>query len=1016
MSRSPNKRKIELMLLVAVQFVILCGLALTFLGKQAVLQASLPSHPLDINTMTAKQFAQALSVSSAVGEQIVTQREARRGHEFNAVYDLKRAAALQNVPSSPIDDRFVARLPGDVSRGFLGGTALFLLAFFLMHGLLRKAAPEADPFLLPLVAFLSGMGLMMLYTVKDPYRDTFVFVSQVWGIALYGLVALAFPLLRVFAQIPLRRYQYAYAAVSAGLMLLLIGAGGGPGDVHIRVFGFEPVEFIKVLLVFFVVSYLSERRGALGDARSTLPRARDFAPLALVYACTLFLFVIVRDLGPAVLLFGAFLALLYLATQRAVYPIVGVVLLLLAAFVGYKLHVGFFATRVTMWLHPWENTDPRGAQLAQGLWGMATGGLDGSGLGLGTPGLMPRAGSDLVFASIGEELGLVGALSVLLVYVLLIARGFRIALRAVTEFDRLLAAGLTILLALQTMIIVGGVTGLVPLTGITLPFVSFGSSSLVANFFTIGVLLHLSHKTLPANVADRATPEWIRAARGVALGCGVYLLLGIGVFRLMDVQGVRNVWTATHALKTPDRDQLVQGQLRPGEKLRPHINPRLTAYADAIPRGKIVDRNGLTLARDASPEEAGATGLLTPDGRRRVYPGGPACAHLMLAVESTPSDTNPWGRNGRLRGFATFADLLPAYRHQFLPYGPRPKGQNVRLAIVLADQQAATEALRRYAAQVRDRRTGRPKEKGAAVLLNAATGEVLAAATIPTFDPQTLTTDEWNTLHTARDKKNILLNRALAGLYPPGSAFKIVTATAALETGKADTVVQCSHTDTNVVWHANERTYARRRITDEEGFVPHGRTDMARALRVSCNVFFAHLAIDVGAGALDTTARRRFELAHMPTLAKLGEDLPDCGYGQGAVSVTPLEMARVAQAIANGGSLLPARFIEDEAPGAAPLAALSSDQAARLQTMLAAVTVPGGTAQGVFDDLRVRVAGKTGSAQNNQGDGQTHSWFAGFAPAQNPTLAFACIVENGGFGRAAAAPVCREMLRKALNE
>lgn len=1012
MSRPTSKRKVELMLLVAVQFVVLCGLALTFLGKRAT--TPLPPSPININTATASQFAQALSVGKDSGQQVVAYREKQRGHQFNAVFDLKRF--VRDLPTSPVDDRFVVRAPAEVTRGFWGGTALFLLAFFVMHGLLRRAAPNADPFLLPLVALLSGLGLMMVYSVKDPYRDTFVFVSQIWGIALYGLVALAIPLLRPFGRLPLRRYQYAYAAVSALLMLLLLKAGGGPGDVHIRVFGFEPVEIIKVLLVFFVVSYLAERRGALGDATSAVPRARDFLPLALIYACTLFLFVLVRDLGPAVLLFGAFLALLYLATQRAVYPLVGTVLLLLAAFVGYKLHFGFFATRVTMWLHPWDNTERLGAQLGQGLWGMATGGLDGSGLGLGRTEFMPRAGSDLIFASLGEELGLVGTLTVLIVYTLLIARGFRVALRAVTEFDRLLAAGLTILLALQTMIITGGVTGLVPLTGITLPFVSFGASSLVANFFLMGVLLHLSGKTLAAEAADRATPEWTRSARVVAVGCGAYLLLGIGVFRLIDVQGVRDVWTATHPLRTPDRDQLVDGRLKPGETPRPHVNPRLLAYADQIPRGKILDRNGTALAKDALPDDAGATGLLTPDGRQRIYPGGPACAHLLMAVEAPASPTNPLGRNDVLRGFDTYADLLAAYRHQNTGYGPHPHGHDVRLSIALEDQQAATDALRRYAGQVRDRRTGRPKDRGAAVLLNAATGEVLAAASLPTFDPGDLTGDEWARLKAGADKKSTLLNRALAGLYPPGSSFKIVTATAALEHGRGGAVFSCHHTDYNVVWRFHGHTYARRRVTDEEGFVPHGATDMAKALRVSCNVYFAHLGMDVGAEALDATARQRFELGHMPTLAKLGEDLPDCAYGQGAVTTTPLEMARVAQAVAHNGQLLPVLFVPGRPSQQAPVTALSPEQAARLQTMLAAVTAPGGTAQGVFDGLPVHVAGKTGSAQNGQGDGMTHSWFVGFAPVENPTLAFACVVENGGFGRSAAAPVCREMVRKALSE
>ncbi|MBV9850650.1 MAG: FtsW/RodA/SpoVE family cell cycle protein, partial [Armatimonadetes bacterium] len=597
MNRQTDKRKIELMLLVFVQFVVLCGLTLVYLGKRAT--TPLPAQVVNINTATAGELAQALSVSRATGQALVGEREARRGHQWNAVYDLKRSPALKDQETSGIDNRFVARTPGDVAWGFWGGVAVFVLAFFLAHGLLRKAAPTADPFLLPLVALLSGLGLMLVYSVKDPYRDTFAFMGQVWGVAGYGLLALVVPLTRPFGRLTLRRYQYAYAATAVLLMALLTLFGRGPGGVHIQLFGLEPVEFIKLLLVFFVAAYLAERRG-LHDPTRRLPPMRDFLPLALIYAFALSLFVVVKDLGPAVLLFGAFLALLYLTTQRAIYPVVGAALLLLAAVIGYKLHFGFFATRVTMWLSPWDNTDKNGAQLAQGLWGMATGGLGGSGLGLGAPEAMPRAGSDLIFASLGEQLGLVGTLGALIVYVLLLARGLRIALKAGTEFDRLLAAGLTTLLALQTMIIVGGVTGLVPLTGMTLPFVSFGASSLVANFFTVGVLLSLSGKTMPAMAADRATPEWVRAARVVALGCAVYLLVGVGVFRLMDVQGVRDIFLASRPLKTPDSDQLVKGRLAPGETLRPHINPRLLAYAAAIPRGRILDRNGVVLAQDAA--------------------------------------------------------------------------------------------------------------------------------------------------------------------------------------------------------------------------------------------------------------------------------------------------------------------------------------------------------------------------------------------------------------------------------
>ena len=317
----------------------------------------------------------------------------------------------------------------------------------------------------------------------------------------------------------------------------------------------------------------------------------------------------------------------------------------------------------------------------------------------------------------------------------------------------------------------------------------------------------------------------------------------------------------------------------------------------------------------------------------------------------------------------------------------------------------------KYAGLVHDRRTGRPKNKGAAVLLNASTGEVLALASIPAFDPATLTPASWAAMQTEPDGP--VFSRATSGLYPPGSAFKIVTATAGLEHGLGGRVFECSHVDHNVFWHFEGHNYSRRTITDEAGFPPHGETDLAKALRVSCNVYFANLGIALGPNALDETARQRFGLSYLPPLAKLAEDLPDCAYGQGAVQVTPLEMGRVAQAVANDGVLLPAVFVKSHTAPAAGTVAMTPAQAGHLQSMLAGV-VTDGTARGVFSGLNVSVAGKTGSAQNGRGDGLSHSWFVGFAPAEHPTLAFACIIENGGAGRDAAAPVCREMLRKAF--
>ncbi|MDQ2800737.1 MAG: FtsW/RodA/SpoVE family cell cycle protein, partial [Armatimonadota bacterium] len=709
-----NHRKTEFLLLLAVQIVLVLGLTLVFLGKKAATEY--PAQAFAINTATASQLAQALSVSKETGETLV----AARGHGWSSVYSLRHAKALKGVPTAPIDDKFVARTPGEVTHIFWGGAAAFLLVFWLAHVILRKSAPNADPFLLPFTALLSGLGLMMVYSVKDPYRDTLAFTGQVWGVALYGMLALLVPLTRPFGRLPLRRYQYAYAGAAVLLMLGLLVLGHGPGGIHIQLFGVEPVEFIKILLVLFVASYLAERQGTLGDAKAALPRLADFGPLAGVYAFCLGLFLLVKDLGPAVLLFGVFLALLYLTTRKLIYPAVGTVLLLLAAGVGYALHFGFFATRVLMWLHPWDNADKNGAQLAQGLWGMATGGLWGSGLGLGHPEFVPRAGSDSIFATFGEQMGLIGALVLLAVYALLIVRGLHIARRAMTEFDRLLAAGLTLLLGFQAMIILGGVSGLTPLTGVTLPFVSFGTSSLVASFFAIGLLLHLSGKTLPSTAVDRATPEWTRAARALAVGCAAYLLIGIGVVRLFDVQGIHDAAIATRLLRTPDRDTL------PGQPLPPHVNPRLLTYATTIPRGAILDRNGQPLARNPiSDDEPGQTTLLCPDGRARVYPGGAAFAQFVYAVEKSASATDALGQNSRLRGFNTYADLLEPYRMQYLPFHHTPVGQNVTLTLDKDLQQTAMVALHEYAGKVRGLHTRQPQNKGAAVLLNANTGEVL---------------------------------------------------------------------------------------------------------------------------------------------------------------------------------------------------------------------------------------------------------------------------------------------------
>ena len=445
------------------------------------------------------------------------------------------------------------------------------------------------------------------------------------------------------------------------------------------------------------------------------------------------------------------------------YPALATCLLIVAGLIGYALHIGFFATRVLMWLHPWASNDGKTGQLAMGLWGIATGGVFGSGLGLGIPTSVPRSGSDMVFTSIGEEMGLFGSLTVLIALCVIIWRGFRAARYAVDDFDRFLAAGLTFLLGLQAFVITAGTTGLLPLTGITLPFVSYGSSSLVADFFSVGVILHISRKRLPDTVPAAVPSFYLSASRTTATVLLAALLIGVGACRLVWLQGVRSDETATRLLFIPDGDGIV----------RPHENPRLLVTADQVPRGRIMDAQGHILAANPSLLKPGVAYLC---GRPRVYPYGETGANLVLAAEQPSSATNPIGCDALLRGYSSSDDLLSVYRAKDMPWH-RTLAEPVmlRLTIHIGLQEAAQNAL---ASTCQRYGTG----AGAAIALDAKTGTLLAAATYPTFNPNTLDDAEWNRLHNGADLTKALLNRPFAGIYTPGSA---------LQAGYSNSSVQC---------------------------------------------------------------------------------------------------------------------------------------------------------------------------------------------------------------------------------
>jgi cell division protein FtsW (lipid II flippase) len=385
--------------------------------------------------------------------------------------------------------------------------AIFLGLCLAAHVFLRIALPYADPYLFPLVAVLASFGLVVVYRIDD----TLARQQAQWFVA--GLLLFVATIVFVRDYRKLEQYRYLIAAGSLALLVLprLPGIGAQVNGAYLGVripgvFVFQPTEFAKIGIVIFLASYLRDTRqllvaGARRVAGITLPPLKHFGPLLVIWGVAMLLLIVIRDLGSSLMFFGAFLAVLYVATSRVSFVVVGMALFGVGAwYLG--THVPHVTDRVHVWLDPFNAHRYRSAgyQIANSLFAQADGGLLGRGFGeafLTLPGgdpLLPAPQTDLIYAVIVNELGLVGAVAVLTTYLLVVQRGFKIALLARDSFSTLLAVGLSAVFALQVFVIVGGVTNVIPLTGVTLPFISYGGSSLLANFVLLALLLLVSDR------------------------------------------------------------------------------------------------------------------------------------------------------------------------------------------------------------------------------------------------------------------------------------------------------------------------------------------------------------------------------------------------------------------------------------------------------------------------------------------------------------------------------------------
>lgn len=874
-----------------------------------------------------------------------------------------------------------------VLRDFAVPTGL-IAAFVLAHLALRRFAPAADPVLLPITALLCGIGLAFITRLKPDLATsqlTWIFVGVATMIATLAVV----PSLERLAR-------YKYTIMLGGIVLLLLPAFVGTevngAKLWLRVGGysFQPAEIAKILIVLFLAAYLAEFREVLSVSTTRvagvwLPPARQLGPLLAMWAVSLLVLVMEKDLGSSLLFFGVFLVIIYVATGRIAYVLAGMGLFSIGATAAYMLF-GHVQTRVAIWLDPFADAAGRGYQLVQSLFAFAAGGMIGTGIGNGYPLRIPFVETDFIFSAIGEELGLLGASALLLAYLVFSMRGFATAARARSDMAAFTAAGLTGAFALQTFVIVGGVTRLIPLTGITLPFVSYGGSSILSNFILLALLLRAGDAG-----TGRETEVVTTGASGLLgrVALGKRLSRSALVFSLLIVLLVGN---------------LTYLQVVAAQELRTDpANTRGLAEEQRSPRGSIVSADGIALA-----ESVKSDGVYV-----RSYPQGALASHVLGYWSAT------YGRAGMeaaandaltgKRAFATFRDAIDAAAGVPVP------GNDVGLTIDTRIQKAAEEAL-----------AGR---RGACVAIDPRTGAVLAMASTPEYDPATIDS-QWKKL--TADAASPLLDRATQSLYPPGSTFKIVTLTGALGAGIATPETTYPGPGSMEIGNAP--------VTNFEGG-SYGSITLRKATNSSVNTVFAQLAVDLGPKDLvaqaDAFGFGKPTGLEIPARISLMPDPNEmttwetawAGVGQPVgehdsppgPQATALQMALVAAGIANDGVVMRPYLLEQVTDRSGHVVSETSPvewttatdptTAATVTEMMVDVVKHGSGTRAQVPGYTI--AGKTGTAEAGKSVG-THAWFIAFAPAENPTIALAIVLENAGVGGRVAAPAARGVLAAAL--
>ena len=849
----------------------------------------------------------------------------------------------------------------------------FAATFALAHVFLSRYLPEHDPFLLPVAALLTGWGLLLIGRLAANFLVRQTLWLWISTVALLATVRQGRDLRW------LRRFRYTWlfgglALLAATLVLGVNPSGYGPrlwlgaGGVY-----FQPSELLKLLMIVYLASYLAEKGELLTSegrrvGRWHLPPPAYAGPLLAMFGLAVVLLVWQQDLGAAMLFLFTFLAMLYLATGQWGYVAAGLALFLVAGLAGYRLS-DRIALRVDGWLNPWPEASGRAFQIVQSLLAFGAGAVFGQGLGLGSPTYIPAVHTDFIFAAIGEEFGLAGVLAVVALYAALMLCGFRAAARATRPFERFLAAGLAAGWAIQAWVIMAGNAKLAPIAGVTLPFVSYGGSSLLTSFIALGLLLRIS---------STRVVNWETGKLGTGkLGDGrqstnlpitnlpttslpitnlptLALVLSLALALLAAVCGY---WAVVRADDLRARND----------------NPRRVLYEQRIVRGRILDREGTVLAS----VEVGDDGTIT-----RRYPVPEAAPVLGYASLRYGTGGIEAAFDRELRGEAGRNDWQIAWDE--LLHRP-PHGRDVQLALDAGLQVQAQQGL--------------DGQRGALVLLDAATGEVLAMASSPTYDPQHLD-EEWEALR--EDPAAPLVNRATQGRYQPGAALQTAIVAEALSEGLATLSIPAADAPARLTINGFELGC---------GAVPSPPYTLATAYAAACPAPFADLGARLGAAALEKMVER-WALTTPPPLEMPAEAadwsaetlsgtaaLAAEAIGQGTLTMSPLQAALMAGTLANEGEMPIPRLVLrvwDAENGW-----LERAEAGEPRQVLTP-----GIARALLATWRrydgEKVAAHWGAAAAGA-EQPPHAWFIGVTPATGqPRYAIAVLVEHAADPESAA--------------